>query len=405
MNKNFVYFFSIIFALIVTNGCQAHRQDRDQKDTTPPEITLVGESEIVFDCEKAYRDFHDPGAVAQDDTDGNITDRIKKYAASSISSDGRYAVYTFTYKVRDSAGNKANPVKRVIRVGQSRDFAVLGEYNVTRYPDQNLTDDGYVVYYPTDNITPDMPVVLFLEGGGSGIHIDNYSGIMKYLASYGYFVIGGETGEGYDIRNYVHIFDEALDTAKDAHELSIKKLAVMGHSQGGGQAFYVMKYFQNKGYGEVSLTLSVDGWFAFDMNKSDLRDLKGDVRFLQMNGVEGTGTDPRIKLTIWNLADQTDRRFLTLPKDNHMYIAGDINQTLKKKDLIGTIGAIVDDSFSRSNTGYCSLPDERKSSYEKIEKNLKDKSEYHSGDCAGEQYNAKNELQDYDIDYCEYESN
>jgi pimeloyl-ACP methyl ester carboxylesterase len=270
--------------------------------------------------------------------------------------------------------------------------------------------DGYVVYYPKDPdtqedaISEDTPVVLFLEGGGDSIHIDQYSGIMRYLASRGYFVIGGETGQGYDIKNYVHIFDSAIDTAIDAHDLTIKKLAVMGHSQGGGQTFYVMKHFQDKGYGdEVSLTLSVDGWFAFDMNQSDLRALQGDVRFLQMNGVEGTGTDPRIKLAIWNLADQTNRRFLTLPENNHMYIAGDINSTFDKKDLTGTIGALVDDAFERSSTGYCSLPDERKSSYEEIKNNLKEKSEYHVGDCVGNDYNATGELKGYDIDYCKYE--
>ncbi len=289
-------------------------------------------------------------------------------------------------------------------------YIQAGPYTPLRYGDA-LEKDGYVVYYPQDPqthedaITADMPVVLFLEGGGSGIHIDDYSGIMKYLASHGYFVIGGETGQGYDICNYVSVFEKALNVAKEAHGLTLKKLAVMGHSQGGGQAFYVMRYFQDTehgGYGsDASLTLSIDGWFSFDMNREDLGALKGDVRFLQMNGVEGTGTDPRIKLTIWNLAKQTDRKFFTLQKGRpHMYASGEFEDILNKKDLIGVVGALCDDSFNHVDRGYESIPDERKSSYEEIKNNLKEKEEYRGGDCAGEQYNAKNELKDYDIDYC-----
>jgi hypothetical protein len=279
---------------------------------------------------------------------------------------------------------------------------VAGPFEVEQYPKDGLGDEKYIVYYPKNAIAKDMPVVLFLEGGGKPTKITDYEGIMKYLASRGYFVIGGETGAGYDIKNYVYIFENAINTAKDAHGLSIKRLAVMGHSQGGGDSFYVMKYFQDKGYGsDASLVLSIDGWFAFDMNQDDLRKLKGDVRFLQMNGLIGTGTDPRIKLSIWNLSSQTDRKFLTLPENDHGYVKGDFADILGKKDLIHIIGALCDDTFSHVSSGYDSIDESRKATFGEIEGMLGDEENY-IDDCAGVQDNAKNELTNYDIDYCNY---
>jgi len=290
------------------------------------------------------------------------------------------------------------------KVGVVDDYETAGPFEVEQYPKDGLSDEKYIVYYPKNAISKDMPVVLFLEGGGKGTKITDYKGIMKYLASRGYFVIGGETGAGYDIKNYVHIFENAINTAKDAHGLSMKRLAVMGHSQGGGDSFYIMKYFQDKGYGsDASLVLSIDGWFAFDMNQDDLRNLRGDVRFLQMNGLVGTGTDPRIKLSIWNLSSQTDRKFLTLPEKNHGYVKGDFADILGKKDLIHIVGALCDDTFDHVSFGYDSIDESRKATFGEIERELDDKANYY-GDCVGIHYNAREgQLKDYDIDYCAYE--
>jgi pimeloyl-ACP methyl ester carboxylesterase len=319
---------------------------------------------------------------------------------------GAYEVRLFFHNATEN-----HEAKGAFTVKNNISYEKQGPYTPKRYPDGNaLTEDNYVVYYPQDPetqedaITEDMPVVLFLEGGGSGPHIDDYRGIMQYLASRGYFVIGGETGEGYDIRNYVHIFEKALNVAKEKHGLRVNKLAVMGHSQGGGQAFYTMRYFQDPlhgGYGgDASLVLSIDGWFSFDMNRSDLRTLKGDVAFLQMNGLEGTGTDPRVHLTIWNLADQTKRTFLTLPENNHGYVAGTFETLLnEKKDLIHLVGALCDDTFQQSDQGYDSIDQNYKTTHDEIRDHLKPKDNY-SADCAGEKYNAKSEIERYDIDYC-----
>ncbi len=288
----------------------------------------------------------------------------------------------------------------------SQKYDTLGVYKVKRYPEQGLTDE-YVVYAPEeDKITEDMPVVLFLVGGNS--HVSSYTGIMQFLASKGYYVIGSDHGGSYYSYETYLVFRAATNAARRDYHLKIHKLVVMGHSQGGGQAFYVMKKFQdlNKELGlefgtEASLVLSVDGWFAFTMNQKDLRKLQGNIAFIQMNGLKSTGTDPRIDLTIWNLADQTDRKFLILPENNHSYISGGLDNLLKnRRDLLYIVGALTDDVFTGKTEGYESIPEENKSSYNEIYNALRDRSSY-SADCHGNAYNAYEvQLKYYDINYC-----
>ncbi|HHD78235.1 MAG TPA: DUF5011 domain-containing protein [Epsilonproteobacteria bacterium] len=364
-------------------------------DTTPPEITLLGESNVTLNVGDVYVD---AGATALDDKDGNLTTYIIIENNVDTSNAGSYVV---TYNVSDAAQNMALEVNRTVVVNTSevKVYGTLGKHKVTRYPDVGLQDD-YVVYYPQDTITEDMPIVLFLEGGGSSPKIDDYRGVMHFMASQGYFVIGAESGESYDSGFAASICERALNVAKTSHNLSLKKLLVMGHSQGGGQAFYVMKHLQERGYGEdASLVLSIDGWIAFNMNEKDLNDLESDVAFVQMNGVDGTGTDPRIHLSIWNHSDKAKRYFFILPQNDHGYVAGDLENILQKEDLLLIVDAVADDLFSTSSQGYASIPQANKSTYADIYAALQTEDQY-SADCAGAAYNASTQLNLYDMDYC-----
>ncbi len=270
---------------------------------------------------------------------------------------------------------------------------------ITRYPSVGL-DNKQVAYYRQDLLDPDMPVVLFIKGGGSAV-IDSYSGIMQFLASEGYYVIGVDA-DSYRSSYITGFFESALTRAKDTHGLNVSKLAVMGHSLGGGQAFYVMKHFRDAGYGDdASVALSIDGWFAFDMNQTDINGLDSNVAFLQMNGLAGTGTDPRIHLKIWDLATTAaSKSFYTLPANEHGYVAGNLESILQKEDLLAIIGGITHDIFTPSHSGVEAIPAGNKASYVEILSVLQAKDTYHSGDCAGIQYNAIDVLQDFDIDYC-----
>jgi len=281
-----------------------------------------------------------------------------------------------------------------------KEYSALGKYEVSRYPLEGLVDN-YVVYYSKDAITEDMPVVLFLEGGGAASKIDNYRGIMQFMASQGYFVIGAESGESYRASYAKDIFDNAIEIAKNTHGLNISKLIVMGHSLGGGQSFYVMKHFRDMHYGEGgSLVVSIDGWFAFSMNEQDLNNLETKVAFIQMNNLFGTGTDPRINLTIWSLLHKSEKSFFILPNPNHSYVEGDLGSLLSnKRDLLFLISALNDDIVEPNNQSLNAIPMQNRSSYNDIDSILQDKSRYLE-DCEGVMYGARGLLLENDIDYC-----
>ena len=79
-------------------------------DTTAPVITLLGDANVTVEQGSLYVD---AGAVAMDDVDGNITDRIVVTNPVDTSTPG---VYTVRYNVADTAGNQAEEVTRRVEV-------------------------------------------------------------------------------------------------------------------------------------------------------------------------------------------------------------------------------------------------------------------------------------------------
>lgn len=79
-------------------------------DVEPPELTLQGEAVISV---PAGNEFVDPGAIAVDDIDGDLTDQISVSGTVNVSVVGKY---TLTYSVADRASNMAS-VTRTVQVG------------------------------------------------------------------------------------------------------------------------------------------------------------------------------------------------------------------------------------------------------------------------------------------------
>ena len=282
----------------------------------------------------------------------------------------------------------------------SSNYEELGNYVPESYSSKNENNDSnYITYSPKGGIYADMPVVIFIKGGGNAT-IHSYSGIMKFLASKGYYVVGVDTNT-YESWYIAKHLEHALAEIIKKDKLNISKLAVLGHSLGGAQTFYVLKKFLKKGYGHKgNLALSIDGWFAFDMNKKDLSSLNINAAFIQMNGVHGTGTDPRIHLKIWNLLSSAKKSFYTLDKNNHNYVGGSLNNILAKKDLLSIVGALTDDAFNNTTRGQKVIDQKYKASYSDIYNALQPISAYKYGDCKGIMYNALPTLKTKDIDYC-----
>lgn len=78
-------------------------------DRIPPEISLLGDNPYVIYQGTEYRE---PGYKAQDNADGDITDRVQVSGNIDINQPGEY---TITYAVRDNAGNNST-VNRMVRV-------------------------------------------------------------------------------------------------------------------------------------------------------------------------------------------------------------------------------------------------------------------------------------------------
>ncbi len=79
-------------------------------DTTPPTITLTGSSTVNLTVGDT---FTDPGAIATDNIDGDITSSVLISGSVDTSSAG---TYTISYNVSDAAGNAATVVRRTVIV-------------------------------------------------------------------------------------------------------------------------------------------------------------------------------------------------------------------------------------------------------------------------------------------------
>ena len=79
----------------------------DGADTTPPVITLLGDNPMTVEQNTI---FEDPGATAEDNVDGTLTEEIEATGTVNTEVIGTYYI---TYTVTDLAGNTATKVRTV----------------------------------------------------------------------------------------------------------------------------------------------------------------------------------------------------------------------------------------------------------------------------------------------------
>ena len=104
--KKAILFFTVFTAIILIQvSCDK------EKDTTPPVITMLGDSVIWHPFGEPYVD---PGATALDDTDGDISDKI--VTTSNVDVNVQAYNYWVRYNVEDAEGNKADQVQRTVNV-------------------------------------------------------------------------------------------------------------------------------------------------------------------------------------------------------------------------------------------------------------------------------------------------
>lgn len=120
-------------------------------DPVAPEITLTGELELVLEVGTV---FEEPGYMAVDNVDGDITAHVTATGTIDMSEIG---TYTITYSVTDGYHNTAN-VQRTIRVEDHTPpaFQLVGESTMTHNIAEPYQDPGYTAVDNYDGDVTDM---------------------------------------------------------------------------------------------------------------------------------------------------------------------------------------------------------------------------------------------------------
>ena len=131
-------------------------------DTTPPEITLLGDSEMDWE---GATDWSDPGYSATDDTDGSV-----EVTVSGTVNTTALGVYTLTYTATDDAGNEAE-VQRVVSVVDTTPPTVtlVGSASMTLAHDDQYEEQGATAL---DSLDGDLDTV---RQGSVGSAPDTYT--------------------------------------------------------------------------------------------------------------------------------------------------------------------------------------------------------------------------------------
>jgi hypothetical protein len=95
----------------VFSFCAANcKKDKEDKDTSIPVITVLGDNPYTVGQNTTY---HDPGATATDEKDGDITSQIAVTSNVNTADTGYYLI---RYNVSDAAGNAATEKTRTVKV-------------------------------------------------------------------------------------------------------------------------------------------------------------------------------------------------------------------------------------------------------------------------------------------------
>ncbi len=146
-------------------------------DTTPPVLTLQGDTEYQIDVGSNWQE---PGYTADDNTDGDITNRVFVHGTVNTAKEG---VYTILYTVRDKAGNPAEEKTRTVIVGESEDITppVITLNGDTVMDIQINTEYVEPGYQAIDNLDGDITSSVAVTGNVNTSSLGTY--VLTYRVS------------------------------------------------------------------------------------------------------------------------------------------------------------------------------------------------------------------------------
>lgn len=157
-------------------------------DTIAPTITLKGQEEISIDLNSTYKD---EGCTAEDNIDGDITDKVVITGEVNTKKEGTYII---NYNVQDSSENKTEITRKVI----------VKKKATTK---NNTVTTSTTAVNKTSNSKKGLPVLMYhffydAKAGGKGqdnnwMEIGAFEEQMKYLAENNFYFPSWEEVEAY----------------------------------------------------------------------------------------------------------------------------------------------------------------------------------------------------------------
>lgn len=141
-------------------------------DTTIPTITLVGASSISLEKGDV---FTDPGATANDNTDGDISSSIVKTGSVTTATTG---VYVLTYDVSDAAGNAAVTKTRSIQVTDNTApiITLIGSATINHELNTPFVDPGATATdVPAQDLTSSIVITGSVNTAATGTYNLTYN--------------------------------------------------------------------------------------------------------------------------------------------------------------------------------------------------------------------------------------
>lgn len=202
-------------------------------DDVPPTITINGNSTVNLLLGAKYEE---SGAKAEDEKDGDLTEKIETLGSVDTSKEG---TYTITYKISDSKGNEATAQRKVVvkkqetvnqtqnnsgtKTNNSNAGSTTKTTNTTIQAQNGSNGKKGVIYLtfddgPSSNITPKILDILKQKNVKATFFIINYN-------SAGENIVKREFNEGHTVAIHGYSHDYAtIYKSEEAYMQNLKKL-------------------------------------------------------------------------------------------------------------------------------------------------------------------------------------
>jgi len=226
-------------------------------------------------------------------------------------------------------------------------------------------DENKTIYSLTNKLH--FPVVSFISGWS--VDVQKYNALLTYIASWGYNVVALKETDHFNVEQTAIKIKSMLDTVRDDYHADTSKVAVVGHSSGGGAGFYVMKYIKEQGMANSkSAVISLDGWVTYRMHVADMNELNASTMMMQFGGNDGVPDigrtndgrdytmmqDSKINVSIFNsltLPELKKEYIIIDANDDHHYLYGETLDILNgHEDLLSPIDTFLDYTLHTTKT-------------------------------------------------------